>query len=154
MRAAIPAIFGILLAGCGGLLAPKQPVTPMTEQAKVEEVLRQYSEMLLAMNHAGIAGLFDPVEGEVVNPGQPAIRGQAAIERFLRGFSDYRVLEYKTGNVRTVVDGEKATVSASYEQKVRIPDGTVVEPKGWIDAELRRDPRSGVWFIRRMGTRQ
>ena len=120
------------------------------EKEDVEAALRRYGDLVLAMDHAGIAALFEP-EGEIVNQGRPPIHGRAAIETFLSGFAGYRVLENDIGADTTTIRGDTAEQVGTYRQRVRAPDGREISVTGGFDALWARAP-SGAWLIRRMGT--
>lgn len=124
--------------------------TDQSDQARVEAALRHYSELVLAMDHARIAALFEP-EGEIVNKGQAAVHGRAAIESFLSGFSGYHVLENNMRPASTVVRGNTAEQVGTYNQRVRTPDGEVLEVSGGFEAVWGRTS-TGDWLIRRLGT--
>jgi ketosteroid isomerase-like protein len=121
------------------------------DKVLVEAALRRYSDLALAMDHAGIAALFAP-EGEIVNRGQPPVHGPAAIEAFLSGFVGYKVLNNSTLPSSTLVAGDRAFQQGSYRQRVRKPDGGVIEVSGLFQAEWVRAAASGQWLILRMAT--
>jgi uncharacterized protein (TIGR02246 family) len=141
-----------VLAGCAQRPRTVPPVSKgvFTEQARVDAALERYSSMVLNMNSRGIAALFTP-DGEIVNPGQAPVRGRAAIEAFLSGFANYRVLENSTIPSQTTVSGSSALQVGSYHQRVRTPQGQVIEVSGGFKAEWVRG-QSGDWLIQRMGT--
>lgn len=121
-----------------------------TDQALVEAALRRYSDLVLAMDHASVAALFAP-EGEIVNPGQPSVHGPVAIQALFAGFEGYKVLANSTLPSSTLVSGDRAVQQGSYRQRVRKPDGEIVEVSGLFQAEWIRTG-SGPWLILRMGT--
>ena len=102
------------------------------------------------MNPAAIAAMYAP-DGEIVNPGQAPIQGRAAIEAFLSGFANYQVLENATVPSSTKITGNSAVQAGSYHQRVRTPQGQVIEVSGSFKAEWSQQ-RSGEWLIQRMGT--
>ena len=119
--------------------------------AGVEAAFAHYCELLRAMDHAGIAAMF-AADGEVANAGQAPIRGPAAIDAFLQGFADYHVLAYTTEEVHTVVHGETADLSGIFQQRVRVPQGDVVEVAGHLEAHWIRAGKE-QWLLQRMATR-
>jgi uncharacterized protein (TIGR02246 family) len=123
---------------------------PMTPEKDVRAALARYVDLVRKMDHAAIAGMFAP-DGEIVNPGQESVRGPAAIEAFLRRFADYKVLAETMTAATTTVDGAHATQSGIYRQKVRTPDGKVLNVSGGFDAEWIRDA-AGTWRLRRLAT--
>lgn len=121
-----------------------------TARAQVDARLRQYNDRVLAMDHAAIAALFAP-EGEIANPGAPAVHGRAAIDSFLVGFASYHVLENRTLPTATLVHGDSAVQVGTYRQRVRTPQGDTLAVAGAFRAVWRRSA-SGEWLILRMGT--
>lgn len=127
------------------------PSPTSSEEVRVNSALRRYSALVLAMDHSGIAALFAE-DGEIANEGQAPIRGRASIQGFLSAFSAYKVLENSTTPSITTVHGKTALQQGSYRQRVRTPQGGVVEVSGNFTAEWVRDS-TGEWLIQRMGTR-
>lgn len=116
----------------------------------MEAAFEHYCALLRTMDHGGIAAMFAR-DGEVANSGQAPIRGPAAIDAFLQGFSDYHVLAYTTQAVRTVVHGGTADLTAIFRQRVRVPQGNVVEVAGRLEAHWVRAGKDG-WLVQRMAT--
>ena len=134
----------LILGGC----AATRPAPAAS--ASVEAAFEHYCELLRAMDHAGIAAMFT-ADGEVANPGAAPVRGPAAIDAFLQGFSGYQVLSYTTDEVRTVVSGDSADLTAIFHQRVRVPQGKVVEVSGRLAARWTR-AGGGPWLVQRMAT--
>jgi uncharacterized protein (TIGR02246 family) len=116
----------------------------------VEAALARYSQLVLVMDHAGIAALFAP-DGELVNPGQAPVHGRAAIEAFLSGFSGFHVLSNSLVPSSTLITGDRAVQVGEYRQRVQTPESKVLEVSGSFKVEW---VRSGAdqWLILRMGT--
>ena len=121
------------------------------EIGRVEAALAQYSKLVLAMDHAGIAALFAP-EGEIVNQGAAPVHGREAIAAFLAGFSNFHVLESSIVASSTALADQTAVQLGSYHQKVKTPDGSEVEVWGKFRAEWVRGT-DGKWLIARMATK-
>jgi len=102
------------------------------------------------MDHSALAALFAP-DAEVVHTGQAPVRGRAAIHSLFLSFVDYQVLENSTVPSSTVVRGNSGEQVGSYHQRVRTPQGKVVEVSGGFKAEWVR-VQSGNWLIQRMET--
>jgi uncharacterized protein (TIGR02246 family) len=153
MRALIAAVLWLGSANLGapaGITSrPSQAQTAPADEHEVEMALTHYAHLVETMDHAGIARLYAE-NGEIVNPGQPPIHGRAAIEVFLRQFADYKVQHHEVHATKTVVDGDHARQEGTYQQRVRVPDGQVVEVSGQFTAEWIRE--DGQWHILRMGT--
>ncbi len=124
--------------------------TAGTPESDVRAALQRYAHLVQKMDHAAIAAMFAP-DGEVVNPGRDPIHGPAAIEAFLRQFDAYHVLSETMAARTTVVDGDRATQTGTYHQRVRDPDGKVLDVSGNFTLEWIRDA-SHVWRIRRAAT--
>lgn len=120
------------------------------DKAEVEARLQRYSARTLAMDSAGIAAMFAP-DGEMVNPKRPPVRGRAAIEGFLSGFSDFHVVSNAEEVSSTVVDGDTAEQLGTYRQSVRSPDGQVFEATGRFEISWVRNA-SGEWLLSQVAT--
>src|SRR5262245_18485725 len=92
----------LLAAGC------KRDTTRDTAALKAS--LAQYEQMVLIMDSHGIAHLYAP-DGVLKNPDK-TVRGTEAIERFLHGFDEYKVLAYSAVADTTRVNGDTAYQSA------------------------------------------
>jgi uncharacterized protein (TIGR02246 family) len=139
-----------MAAAAVGCARPRSAPSETGEGPEIDAMLQRYARRLMSMDNHGIAMMFEP-DGMVLNAGEQPIHGRKAIERFLSGFSAYKVLGYTITPLRTVVAGNTATQVGTFWQRVRIPDGKVIEVRGRFDAEWGRDA-SGAWFLRRMGT--
>ena len=120
------------------------------DRAEVEARLRRYSALVLAGDNAGIAAMFAP-DGEMVNPKRPSVRGRAAIERYLCGFSDFHVVSNADEESSLAVDGDTAEQLGTYRQSVRSPDGQVFEASGRFEIGWVRDA-SGAWLVAQLAT--
>lgn len=141
MRGRVAVALLLLAAGCRS--------SPGRENDAVDARLAEYEQLVLRMDHRGIAQLY-AVDGELVNAGEEPIRGPEAIETFLRGFSEYHVVSYTAAADTTAVRGSDAWQAGAYRQRVRIPAGDTVEVHGRFQIEWKRD-KSGRWLIERMG---
>lgn len=121
-----------------------------TDKANVEARLQRYSALLLAADSSAIAAMFAP-DGEMVNPRQPPVRGRDAIEKFLRGFSDYHVISNVDEASSTLIDGDTAEQQGTYSQRVRAPSGKLFDANGRFEIEWVRDA-SGEWLLRQVAT--
>jgi uncharacterized protein (TIGR02246 family) len=119
-------------------------------EAEVGAALQHYADLLRAMDDHALAQSFT-ADGEVVNPGQAPIRGPEAIEKFIRQFDGYRVLEYDIRAEKTAVTGQTATQSGHFRQKVNAPDGRTLDVTGRFTADWVRGS-DGTWRLRRMET--
>ena len=131
----------ILATGCRGGSAK--------ETAALEARLAEYVQLVQKMDHHGIAQLYSPY-GELQAGPNPVV-GPGAIEAFLRGFSDTKVLEYTATADTTIVHGDRGHQSGPFHQRVRVPNGQTLDIHGRFQADWER-ARDGRWMIRRMGT--
>jgi len=142
----------ILIGAAGVILlgACAHPDAAKIERPRVEARLQEYSARLLAMDPAAIAAMFAP-EGEMVNPRQPPVHGRAAIEKFLAGYADYKLLANADVLEGTAIDGDTAQQTGTYHQTVRAPDGQKFETSGRIEVAWVRTP-AGEWQIMQLET--
>ncbi len=127
------------------------PSAAVSETVPVEAALSRYVQLALAMDHSALAALFSP-DAEVVHAGGTPVRGRAAIHSLLSSFTGYQVLEYSMVPASTLVQRDSATQSGTYRQRVRTPQGQVLDVSGQFEAHWLRDP-SGTWLISHMLTR-
>ena len=128
------------------------PVTgPSPELAvrAVDMMLNKFAQLSRDMDAAGIAKMYAR-DGEIVTPGQDAVKGRTAIEAFLRSFADYRVLEYVLTPTATTGDRNGVTQKGTFHQRVRTPGGQIVEASGTFTAEWVLE--DFVWHVKRMTT--
>jgi SnoaL-like domain len=128
------------------------PVTgPSPELATkaVDLMLNKLAQRSRDMDAAGVAKIYAR-DGEIANPGQDAIKGRAAIEAFLGRFAEYKVLEYVLTPSATTGDKNGVTQKGTFHQRVRTPDGQIVEVSGTFTAEWVLE--DFVWHIKRMTT--
>lgn len=140
------AALGVLLLGLGACAAHRE--TQSREQ--VEAAFRHFCALTIALDHAGLAAMFDQ-DGQIINAGQEPIQGPAAINRFYAGYAGYQVLAYTTGALQTRTHGNAADLSTTYRQRVRLPDGKIVEVSGRLDSNWRRT-RDGHWLLLQVAT--
>jgi len=148
-RAAAP-LLACALAATVALGACAASTPRSAAAATVAAAFEHYCNFLRAMDHAGMAAMFT-ADGEIANPGQEPIRGPAAIDAFLSGFSGYRVLSYTSEGVSIVVRGDSAELAGIFHQRVRVPQGNVVEVAGHLAVQWSRDGTRG-WLIQRAAT--
>jgi uncharacterized protein (TIGR02246 family) len=134
---------------CAPLIAAGANVV-VSPESQIRARLQQYVQLVRKMDHAGIAAMF-AADGEVVNPGRDPIRGRAAIQAFLEQFAGYQVINDVMVPLTTTVDGNHATETGTYRQRVRGPDGNIIEVSGNFALDWIRDS-SGVWLIQRAAT--
>lgn len=129
------------------------PITgPSPEQAAraVNLMLDRFAQLSREGDAGAIAQLYAR-DGEIANPGQDVIKGRAAIQAFLDKFAQYQLLEYVLTPTTTTGDKNGVTQTGSFRQRVRTPEGNIVEVSGTFTAEWILE--DFVWHIRRMTTR-
>lgn len=142
----LPSVFlafaiGILFA-CASITADRRP--------EVAAALQRYSDFMLRMDNAGIAGLFAD-DSELKNTGQDPIYGPKAVRALFDTFKDYKVLAYQIHADSTQIRSDIAVQSGSYRQKVMLPSKQTIEVSGRFDAVWTR-MADGRWLIHRMLT--
>ncbi len=142
IRSILVTIVAGALCACATMAVDRRP--------EVEAALQHYSQLMLRMDNAGIAGLIAG-DGELKNSGQAPIYGPDAVRAFLDTFKDYRVLAYQIHADSTSVQADTARQSGTYRQRVLLPDKQTVEVSGRFDAVWVRTT-DGRWLIHRMLT--
>ena len=134
----------VVVAGCRG------DADRLASQARgeVRAALARYSDRVARMDSRGIAAMYTP-DGELSEPGQPVTQGRDSIRVFLESFVGFRVEENAMSSDTIVVKGTRLVQSGRFTQRVRMPDGTEVRPRGSFTAEWVRES-DGQWRIRRM----
>jgi len=159
MRRAPPAVLGIfvtlILGGIVGIAVACGPTKSIyrddpVDAAHVDHALARYSKLVRKMDHARIAAMFAS-GGELWSAGHAPIHGPTAIRSFLEGFAGYHVLANHTDASRTTVVGDSAVQVGTYRQRVRTPEGKVLNVSGGFEAHWVRGP-DGAWLIQGMGT--
>jgi uncharacterized protein (TIGR02246 family) len=117
---------------------------------QLRQATATYADLVAQMDHAAIAALFTP-DGELVNQGDPPVRGPEAIEHFLESFSEYHVQANTLTADTVTVHASEGQVDGTYWQRVQLPDGNVVEVHGIYTARWLRGA-DGTWRIQRMAT--
>jgi uncharacterized protein (TIGR02246 family) len=120
------------------------------DKAAVEARLQRYTELMQALDAGGVAAMFAP-DGEMVNPRQPPVKGRAAIEKFIAGFSGFRVISISQVASSTLIDGDTAEQMGDYRQKVRTPDGRLLDISGRFEIEWVRSATDG-WLLLQVAT--
>jgi uncharacterized protein (TIGR02246 family) len=115
-----------------------------SEVESVQQALQNYSRLILHMDNDGIADLFTE-QGEIINPGQPEIKGRESIRKFLGSFTEYKVIAESLQPDSTSVSGTRAVQFARYHQKVLVPSGKTLDASGRIKIEWVLE--NGRWLI-------
>ena len=126
------AAIGLFVVGCHGGRGPNTS----QDTAAVHASLAKYADLVLRMDHHGIAQLY-AADGVLENPGKPIV-GPDSIDAFLRGFDAYKVLAYSAVADTTRVDGDMAYQAGRWDQRVRLPSSDTVEVHGRFRAEWAR----------------
>jgi uncharacterized protein (TIGR02246 family) len=155
LTAVLSCAFAVSAFAAGAFTAPASALAERAQveapaESQVRAALQRYAELVEKMDHAAIAALFTE-DGEVVNPGRDPIKGPAAIEAFLKQFSDYHVLNEMMIPQKTQVDGDRANQEGTFKQRVRGPDGNIIDVSGTFTIDWIRDS-SGAWRIQRVAT--
>ena len=140
----------LLLLPCLLACSAQREATPLSAQQELRSATQHYADLVLAMDHAGIAALFTR-DGEMVADGQPPIQGPAAIQAHLETFKDFYVLAETLTTEEIAVAGKNGHIAGKYHQRVRTPSGSIVEVGGDYTADWVRD-RAGTWRLQRMAT--
>jgi ketosteroid isomerase-like protein len=130
---------------CSPLTGP----SPEVAVRSVNLALNQFAQLSRDADSAALARMYTR-DGEIVNPGQDPVKGRAAIATFLEKFAEYKVLDYVLTPATTTGDKNGVTQKGTFHQRVRAPEGRIVEASGTFTAEWVLE--DFVWHIRRMTT--
>lgn len=123
--------------------------TVRSPEAAIRQATQRYESYVTAMDSAAIAAMFTP-EGELEVPGGEPVRGPEAIRKYLEGFAQFHVFSDRMTTDRVDVSGTVAHSEGSYEQRVRLPNGSTVNVHGRYMAEWIQS--NGQWRIAKLST--
>jgi len=141
----LPSVF--FICGCSSYYSSAN-----NSEGKVELIdrsLQHYAGFILHMENDSIADMFAE-DGEIVNPRQEPLRGRENIRKFLKSFTEYRVLIEKLVADSTNILRRKAIQIGDFYQKVIISNGKTVEVSGRFKIEWVNE--DGKWLIKRVAT--
>ncbi len=144
------ALLAFALVGCAAKDPDAVPKKQALDSLQVEARLQRYAFMTLRMDHAGIASLFAP-DGRLLREGEPALVGPDSIQKFLSSFMGYHVLDEQVKAETTTVRADSARQVGTWRQRVKLPDGKVVDVHGRFETRWMRDT-ADEWMIKSMGT--
>jgi uncharacterized protein (TIGR02246 family) len=121
-----------------------------TADSQIRAATARYVQLVESMDSAAIAAMFAP-DGQLVVPGRASLRGPAEIRQFLDGFKDFHVLSEEMTVDQVHVHGATADSTGTYHQRVRLPQGNVVEPQGHYAIQWTKSG-DGQWRFARMST--
>jgi hypothetical protein len=124
--------------------------TEKNKKEDVESLLNQYSNFIKSNKPDSISTLYAS-NGKLSGEGQLAIVSPDSIGNFLKGFSDFNVLEYKFTSDSIFFQKDSAFAIGSYFQKVVIPAGDTLELGGKYSVDFTRNA-SNQWLIGKMYT--
>ncbi len=131
---------------------PTTRATPPPAAAKdVEAALQNYARLQKAVDAAGLAASYT-ADGELLGPGMDALKGPAAIKKFLASFADVKMQAMSMTSEHTDVWGNDALQWGTYAQTVVLPDKK--EPQefhGRFVVQWAKQP-DGRWLIKRLLT--
>ncbi|MEQ1863212.1 MAG: nuclear transport factor 2 family protein [Micropepsaceae bacterium] len=122
---------------------------PTTEQ-QLESALQRYSNRILAMDAAAVAGMYAP-DGVWERQSGP-LRGRDAIRGALAATGGVRVLSNEMTTATLSYNGPAVVQNGDFKQTVQLPNGKTVDAAGKFEATWVQSD-NGEWWIRRMVTR-
>ena len=140
----------ILIAIVLSALSACATVTAVDPRPQVDAALQHYSELMLHMDNAGIAGLFAE-DGELKNTDQAPAYGPGAVRAFLDTFKDTRVLKYQIHADAMIVRGDTAAQNGTYHEEVTLPNQQTVDVSGHFNLVWVRSA-DGRWLIHQLLT--
>jgi uncharacterized protein (TIGR02246 family) len=117
-----------------------------TLDPQIVKVSDAYTRAILKSDAREIAALFT-VDGYLLPPHLPAVKGQAAIQQdyatFFRG--PVKITEFAISHIEATIQGDLAFSAATYTQRLSLPDGKTVGDTGKSIAILKRV--QGEWKL-------
>jgi len=114
-----------------------------TVNAEIVKVADTYRMAILSGDAQRAAAVYAD-DGAELPPGQPLVRGPAAIEEHLRGlFAGVKVTAFTFSHLDTTVEGNVAYDAGKYEQQLTLPSGQVLADVGKYLVVLKKTP--GGW---------
>lgn len=144
-------LMALALASMSAIVAAQAPSTrdmPMQRMVnpQILKVSDAYTRAILAGDARGLAAFFT-IDGYLMPPHVPAVKGQAAIqqgyETLFRGPA--KITEFALSHLETVTEGDLAYSVATYTQRLSLPDGKTVGDTGKSIAILKRV--QGEWKL-------
>ena len=121
------------------------------DEAGLRAAVARYAGRLAAMDAHGVGQFYLPT-GMMGQRGGRVSIGPAGVEKFLLKFKGFHVLsEQMTISGKPSLAQGEWTAAGRYRQKVRFPNGKLVQAGGGFDSRWRCDAVSG-WKIRRLET--
>jgi len=148
MKTAIARFLSIAIAL--GVLSACATIAAVDRSPEVDAALKHYSDLVLHMDDAGIAGLFAE-NGELKLTDHAPIYGPSAVRGFLDTFKDTKVIAYRIHADTTSVRGDTAAQSGTYHEKTKSPNQQAVDASGHFDAVWVR-ATDGRWLIQQLMT--
>ena len=156
LRMAVLALGLVALGGCdAAFLDGSTPgyarivQGPQTEQ-QVEAAAKRYGGLLLAMDAAGVAGMYAP-DGVWERSSGP-LQGREAIRAALANTNGVTVLGVEMKTQLMSYNGPAVIQTGDIDQTVKLPNGKTVTSSVRFEATWVKSDK-GEWWIRRMATR-
>ena len=115
----------------------------------IRRMISNYSRLVAAQDSPAIAHLFG-TEGEIVNPGAPPIKGEAAVAKLLESFKGYKVTSERMTVAAVTRSGSDWRVTGHFSQHGRDPKGKPFFAHGSFDGNWKCT--GSGWRIQRMQT--
>ena len=144
MRAALLLVVGLALGACsGGKAAPQADASATV--AELGQMNRDFAAALNAKDAKAAAALYTE-DAVLVPPGEPLVRGRAAIEEYWRGAIEAGgVRDVSAETIDALSSGALGYELGSFAFTVNGPDGAPLTERGRYVELLRREP-DGRWL--------
>lgn len=117
---------------------------------EIEAAMQEYARLQRAADAPGLAACYTP-DGELLEPGMDALKGPAAIRKFLESFGEVRIESASMATEHIDVWAGGALQWGSYAQRVALPGKPVAEFRGRFVAQWS-EQSGGRWLLRRLLT--
>ncbi len=125
--------------------APRDGAATVKLNVEIDKAVDTYRRAVLAGDPRAIAATYAD-DGIELPPGQPAVRGRAAIEQRYRDFcSGLKVTAFTFSHIESTIDGSVAYDVGTYDQHLARPSGETMTDRGKYLVILKRS--QGAWKV-------
>ena len=141
------------LTGCGFVVVhtAKKAYRELTKDERdIEYALNRYRFLTTQGEFDKAAEMFDQ-GAELSKDGQAPVIGREAIRASFKSAAGLKVVDFELTATSTSASGAKGTQQGTYHQRVKSPEGEIVDADGSFEAEWSQQV-GGAWLLHRMHT--
>ena len=142
----------LALDGCGLLIGGfiRDSGRKTQEESQVTASLDRYRQLVLRGDAERLADMYAP-RGELWHNAEKHHLGPEQIRLFMENSADHKVQSFELRALSTVVEEGAVKQRGTYQQRVRVPNGSDIQAAGEFEATWVHEP-DGRWLLSRMHT--